>query len=156
MPLVRGEAERVREEVFTELTYHAAYEPQRAIRTERHKYLRRYVDGGPVLANCDDSPTKDLMVELGWADRPLDREQLYDLALDPYEACNLAADPAHADVRTELAERLDEWMRATSDPLLDGPVPAPAGTLINLPTARSAEEAPIVIEPGEPLAGIAG
>ncbi len=156
MPLVRGETERVREEVFTELTYHAAYEPQRAIRTERHKYIRRYVDGGPVLANCDDSPTKDLMIELGWADRPLDREQLYDLALDPYEADNLAADPAYADVRAELAERLDEWMRATSDPLLDGPVPAPAGTLINFPTARSADEAPIVIEPGEPLAGIAG
>ncbi len=156
MPLVRGEVERVREEVFTELTYHAAYEPQRAVRTERHKYIRRYVDGGPVLANCDDSPTKDLMIELGWADRPLDREQLYDLALDPYEADNLAADPAYADVRTELAERLDEWMRATGDPLLDGPVPAPAGTLINLPSARSADEAPIVIEPGEPLAGIVG
>ena len=153
MPLVRGEVERVREDVFTELTYHAAYEPQRAIRTDRHKYIRRYVDGGPVLANCDDSTTKDLMIELGWADRPLDREQLYDLALDPYEADNLAADPAYADVRAELATRLDDWMRVTDDPLLDGPVPAPAGTLINLPSARSAEEAPIVIEAGEPLAG---
>jgi N-sulfoglucosamine sulfohydrolase len=156
MPLVRGETACVRDEVFTELTYHAAYEPQRAIRTERHKYIRRYVDGGPVLANCDDSPTKDLLIELGWADTALDREQLYDLALDPDESCNVVDNPAYADVRTELSSRLDEWMRATDDPLLDGPVPAPPGTLINLPNARSAEEAPIVIESDEPLAGIAG
>src|ERR687886_770171 len=62
MPLVRGEAASVRDELFAELTYHAAYEPQRAVRTRRFKYIRYYDDGGPVLANVDDSPTKDLMI----------------------------------------------------------------------------------------------
>jgi arylsulfatase A-like enzyme len=152
MPLVRAETDQIRDEVFAELTYHAAYEPQRAIRTERHKYVRRYVDGGPVLANCDDSPTKELLIELGWADRPLDREQLYDLALDPDEARNLATEPACADLLAELRGRLDDWMTATGDPLLHGPVPAPAGALVNAPDARSADEPPIAIGTDGPLA----
>ena len=35
MPLVRGEAPAVRDEVFAEMTFHAAYQPLRALRTER-------------------------------------------------------------------------------------------------------------------------
>ena len=46
------------------MTWHAAYEPQRAVRTERWKYIRRFGDRKtPVLANCDDSPSKDLLLE---------------------------------------------------------------------------------------------
>src|SRR3954447_19440925 len=37
VPLVRGDVATIRDEVFAEVTYHAAYEPQRAIRTERYK-----------------------------------------------------------------------------------------------------------------------
>src|SRR6478672_4296312 len=53
LPLMRGEVKDIREEVFAEVTYHAAYEPQRAVRTARYKYLRRYDDRHPgrVLAN---------------------------------------------------------------------------------------------------------
>ena len=43
--LVSGTEEPgTRSEIFSELTYHAAYEPQRAIRTERFKYVRRFDD----------------------------------------------------------------------------------------------------------------
>src|SRR6476469_1014926 len=35
MPLIRGDVERLNDGIFAEVTYHAAYEPQRAIRTER-------------------------------------------------------------------------------------------------------------------------
>src|SRR3954462_7085584 len=38
MPLVTGEAATVRDPVFAELTYPAAYEPQRAVRDRRFKY----------------------------------------------------------------------------------------------------------------------
>ena len=147
MPLVRGEGDSVRDAVFGEITFHAAYEPQRAVRTERHKYIRRFVDGPPVLANTDDSTTKDLMIDLGWADRPVDSEQLYDLRLDPNEARNLAADPAYAGLRDQLAARLDEWMADTADPLRDGPVPAPGGVLLNSADQRSAEEPPELTPP---------
>jgi arylsulfatase A-like enzyme len=150
MPLVRGE-EKVRDEIFAELTYHAAYEPQRAIRTRRFKYIRYYSDGGPVLANVDDSTTKDLMIKMGWADRPVDHEQLYDLPLDPNEMRNVAQEERYADVRQELADRLDAWMRETADPLLDGDIPAPPGARINTREQRSAEEEPMVVEPTDPL-----
>ena len=99
MPLVRGERAQIHDEVFTEMTYHAAYQPQRAIRTERWKYIRRFEDDPrPVLANCDDSASKDLLVEHGWARRTLDAEELYDLVFDPNEGRNVAADPENAAV----------------------------------------------------------
>jgi N-sulfoglucosamine sulfohydrolase len=141
LPLMRREADEVNDAVFAELTYHAAYEPQRAIRTRRWKYIRRFGERElPVLANVDDGPTKDLFVANGWADRPLPREALYDLLFDPAEANNLAADPLHEDVLAALRERLDGWMRETADPLLDGDVDPPPGALIDDPDTRSAAE----------------
>ena len=154
MPLVRGESDSVRDAVFGEITFHAAYEPQRAVRTQRFKYIRRYVDGPPVLANTDDSTTKDLMIELGWGDRPVDPEQLYDLMIDPDETRNLAAEPDYADVRAELAGRLDRWMADTGDPLLDGPVEPPEGVLLNTREQRSAEDAPLPWSPNGKLTAL--
>jgi arylsulfatase A-like enzyme len=141
LPMMRGEQPTVRDAVFTELTYHAAYDPQRAIRTPRWKYIRFFDDyDRAVLPNVDDSPSKDVFVEAGWGERPVPREQLYDLLLDPQEGNNLAADPAFEHVRSELAERLERQMRDTDDPLLDGPVAAPAGVRLNRQDQLSAEE----------------
>ena len=55
--------------IYAEVTFHAAYEPQRAIRTRRYKYIRRFENGqdGPVPANIDDSPSKDLLLSHGLA-----------------------------------------------------------------------------------------
>src|ERR1700754_3496754 len=71
-PWVRGRSLRDGEgsdAVFAEITFHAAYEPQRAVRTKRFKYIRRFENGheGPVLANIDDSPSKDLLLAHGLA-----------------------------------------------------------------------------------------
>ena len=141
MPLVRGEAERLHEAIFTEVTYHAAYEPQRAVRTERWKFIRRWGDHATaVLANCDDSATKEVLIEHGWAEHPAPREQLYDLIFDPAEARNLAEDPDYADVLDAMRERLDRWMDSTNDPLRDGPIEPPPGTEVNQPWQRSANE----------------
>src|SRR6201989_915623 len=100
LPLVRREIDEVNDAVFAEITFHAAYEPQRAVRTRRYKHIRRFDNGhnGPLLANTDDSPSKDLLVAYGLADRRLPAEELYDLVFDPQEAANLAGDPAHGGV----------------------------------------------------------
>ncbi|HID57346.1 TPA: sulfatase [Candidatus Poribacteria bacterium] len=146
MPLIRGDAEEINEEIFAEVTYHAAYEPQRAVRTKRWKYIRRFDDRTrPVLPNCDDSPSKDMWLRHGWRDHYVAQEQLYDLIFDPNEACNLAGDPSVSDVLEEMRERLRRWMEATDDPLLEGPVPAPSGARVNDPDGLSPSEETIVI-----------
>ncbi|MGC9522647.1 MAG: sulfatase family protein [Anaerolineae bacterium] len=143
MPLIRGEAEHVRDEIFTEVNYHAAYEPMRAIRTRRWKYIRRFEDrDGPVLPNVDDGPSKSLWLEHGWAEMKPDEEMLYDLIFDPNEAHNLADDPRAEEVLDDLRARLNAWMLATDDPLLKGRVPAPEGAVVNDPDGLSPQERP--------------
>jgi N-sulfoglucosamine sulfohydrolase len=141
MPLIRGEVGEVNEEVFAEVTYHAAYEPKRAVRTRRYKYIRLFGDRtAPALPNCDDSLSKDLWLAHGWRGREVAQEQLYDLVFDPNEADNLAADPAMIHVLGEMRSRLERWMIGTGDPLLAGPVPAPSGAEVNDPAGLSPRE----------------
>lgn len=148
LPVLRGERAEINDALYAEVTYHAAYEPQRAIRTQRHKYIRRYgARALPVLPNCDDSPSKDLWIESGWSQLELPREALYDLTLDPGESANLVAAPHMAPTLAELRSRLDAWMRATDDPLLRGDVPPPPGVLINDPAGLSPRETPTRIAP---------
>lgn len=132
LPLVRGQAASVNDAIFAEVTYHAAYEPQRCARTDRWKYIRRFgARPTPVLANIDDGPSKDVLLAHGLASRHVDDEQLYDLVFDPVELHNLAGDPAHAATLDAMRARLDAWMRDTDDPLLRGPVPLPPDGVAN-------------------------
>jgi N-sulfoglucosamine sulfohydrolase len=146
MPLVRGEVERLHDAIFAETTYHAAYQPHRAVRTERWKYIRRFDDyPHPVLANCDDSDSKQLLVEAGWGKQIVPEEQLYDLILDPAEGANLVGDPAHADTREDMRARLEAWMRETEDPLLEGPVAPPPGAIVNEQWQLSPDDPPRIV-----------
>ncbi|MEM6459232.1 MAG: sulfatase [Planctomycetota bacterium] len=142
-PLVTGEADALHDQLFAEVNHHAAYEPMRAVRSDRHKYIRHFEDHGrPVLPNCDDGPSKTHLVARGWDRTALPREELYDLTLDPTEARNLADDPAHAATRDDLRARLDRWMSDTDDPLLQGPIPLPAGGVTTDPAAYSPDGSP--------------
>jgi N-sulfoglucosamine sulfohydrolase len=146
MPLVRGDADRLHDAIFAETTYHAAYQPQRAIRTDRWKYIRRFDDyPHPVLANCDDGESKDVLVEAGWGEQIVAQEQLYDLVLDPAEGTNLAADPEKAEQLEELRIRLEAWMGETDDPLLRGPVAPPPGAIVNEQWQTSPDEPPRIV-----------
>ena len=62
--------------------------PIRTIRTARFKFSK-YIDHG---------------------------EELYDLANDPHELVNLAADPGYGGKRRELAAELNRWIEANGDP----------------------------------------
>jgi arylsulfatase A-like enzyme len=138
MPLLRGETRQIHDAIFAEVTFHAAYEPMRAVRTQRWKYIRRFDHHlGPVLANCDDSLSKDVLIANGWKDRSRPLEQLYDLIFDANEAHNVANDLSVAVALEEMRTLLDDWMYSTNDPLLRGPVPPPAGAELNDPDQMS-------------------
>lgn len=146
-PMLEGTAETVREEVFSEVTYHAGYEPQRAIRTERYKYIEIIdEDLTPVSVNCDASASKDIVLEAGWLDHARQPVQLYDLDLDPGERHNLAEHRDYTAVRKELSARLRNWMERTGDPLLNGPVAAPKGAKVNLRSQLEPDEPPQVVD----------
>ncbi len=44
---------------------------------------------------------------------------------------NLSDEPAVQPVLQEMRGRLQRWMEETGDPLLAGPMPAPAGAKVN-------------------------
>jgi Arylsulfatase A and related enzymes len=141
LPVVQGKTREINDQVYAEVTYHAAYEPKRSVCSRRWNYIRHF--GGrdtPVLPNCDDGLSKSVWLEYGWRDRPVAPEQLYDLIFDPNETHNLAGDPAFSDARKEMSQKLESWMETTEDPILKGPIPAPAGAEVNDPNGTSPQE----------------
>ena len=99
-------------------------EVTRAVRTDRYKYIRNYMPHRPVMQVGDYSergPTRQAIRRLAAAgqlegttaimakeSKPI--EELYDLQKDPLELNNLADDPAHLQILTELRARLRDWM----------------------------------------------
>lgn len=130
LPLMQGRSPG-REVVFAETNFHAATEPARSVRTRRWKYIRRYGDfPHVVLPNCDDCPSKSLLIQHGWKSIPYAQEQLFDLIFDPNESHNLAPDPSHHARLAEMRGLLDQWMTSTEDPLLHQPLRLPVGAFV--------------------------
>lgn len=124
MPIIDGSSDSTRDHVFGEQGWHGwGYDPQRSVRTERYKYIRRKdVDH---LRIVDPGPTNDWMVELGYRDWPKGTELLYDLWFDPQEIHNVADDPAYAQVLADLHQRVDQWIDETNDPFATDSIPEP-------------------------------
>jgi arylsulfatase A-like enzyme len=140
-PLVCGETREVHDELFGEVSFHATYEPMRTIRTPRWRYIRRFHDRAEItLANVDEGLSRDYLLAYNWEHQGIGLEELYDVVLDPMQRNNIVHEPVHAGTRSRLQEKLAEWMRATQDPLLDGPIPLPDGARMNRIDARSADE----------------
>jgi N-sulfoglucosamine sulfohydrolase len=128
LPLLRGEPYHPHDHLFTELTWHDRYNPMRAVRTMRYSYMRSFVAAPLVYMPSDTlaGPSGRALAPAYYGTvRP--PEELYDLAADPLEQTNLAEDPARADERARLRGLVDEWMRATDDPLLHGPIAGKPG-----------------------------
>lgn len=92
--------------------------------------LRPLLENEPALAWRDQIATEcsglDFLLvtqrALRWDDYKYvfnggDREELYDLATDPHELVNLAADRAHADLLHTARLRLDRWLIENNDGL---------------------------------------
>ncbi|MFC3957020.1 sulfatase family protein [Halovivax cerinus] len=123
-PLLAGDPYEAREEIHAEMTWHDMYNPIRAIRTERFKYIRNfwylhhvYLPRDVFASEAGREVREAEAVPL----RPF--EELYDLREGPTEMDNVADEPRYDDRRRELAARLHDWMVETDDPLLDGPIP---------------------------------
>ena len=125
---------KINDEIYSEVTYHAAYEPMRCIRTERYKLIRYYdFHDGHVPGNIDESSCKTLLIESGLLKKSRPREMLFDLYLDPVERENLIGNPDYKEIYTDLRMRLEDWMERTEDPLIKVSyrVPKPEGAFVN-------------------------
>ena len=125
--LASGDLDEIHEHLFAEVTFHSSYEPMRSVRTSRYKFIRRFDPKQTTVqtTNCDQGGTKAHLLTQGWDQQSVSAHELYDLELDPNEQRNLTGDPTLAVVEQALAQRLDEWMTATDDPLLAGPIERP-------------------------------
>lgn len=123
--------------------------PMRALRTADYLYIRNYEpDRWPVgtphhtraatdagwLGDTDNGPAKFFMwahrngpshlqalYDLSFGKRPA--EELYDLRTDPHQLHNVANDPAYAQARERLSERLTALLREREDPRVTGTNP---------------------------------
>lgn len=134
MPLLRGEKLVLHQELFSEINFHAARDVQRSVRSERYRYVCRYDRyDRVVMPNIDDGYAKRfLRREADLASRPrMAEEQLFDLHYDPLACHSVLGDPAYEAVLADLRGRLRVWMERSGDPLLKGPLKAPAGVRLN-------------------------
>jgi arylsulfatase A-like enzyme len=126
LPLLRGAAYEPRNAIFAEKTFHSYYDPMRCVRTGRHKYIRNFETGFAVEVPADiqQGPIFRADPSRYSTDRP-NVVELYDLEADPLEENNVAGSPSLKVIEDDLSAQLWNWMQATDDPLLNGPVASP-------------------------------
>lgn len=113
-----------RSEVFAEKNWHGVhqYDPTRAVRTDRYKYIVSYADV-PRIPLPSDIAAGGAAIGVD-ADEPRARVELYDLQADPDETQNLAGRPELAAVEEGLRRCLEQWQEDTDEPLRRGPIRA--------------------------------
>lgn len=119
-----GEDDPGDEAVFSEINFHTSYEPARAVRTERYKYVRYFDDTWDRvnLSNIDGSTVKNLYLDNDLAERRKPSECLFDLYYDVFETNNVVHDERYAEVLDDMRSRLHDFMERTDDPLLKGAI----------------------------------
>jgi arylsulfatase A-like enzyme len=112
-----ADATPVRDELFTEKTFHDSFDPTRAIRTKEYSYIENYA--APHLVDLplevQDSPSGKAFALLAAGPRPT--RELYQLLDDPNELNNRLGDEGHGleAIVNDLALRLHRWRERTGD-----------------------------------------
>jgi N-sulfoglucosamine sulfohydrolase len=132
LPILGQENPAGWDRVFATHSFHEInqYYPIRSVRTRKFSYFRNLEPSleVPVASDVALSPSWKAIVASGahLGKRSLDAfrhrpsEELYDLASDPAESVNLAADSAHASTLADLRAQLAQWRTATHDPWMEG------------------------------------
>jgi len=125
-PLLDGRSYTPRDLIFGELTYHTYYDPRRTVRTETHKLIVNF-SSASVFMDPSQSwrPRADTVVPANHAHGSHPPFELYDLARDPWEQRDIAAQASSARVLSELRAKLLAHLRQTRDPILDGAIASP-------------------------------
>jgi len=130
LQLLLGKTEEHKQYVFGEMTTRGIINGSehfgiRSIRSNRFKYIWNFTPEVPFRNACVKSTVFQSWREKGADDpdaadkvhryehRPA--EELYDVAVDPYEWNNLADSAEHAATKTKLRARLEDWMEAMGD-----------------------------------------
>ena len=116
--------------------------PGRAIRTDDYLYIRNYepdrwpAGDPPLFGDIDahmlqyyaatkeymmshkDDPKVKPLYEQAFLKRPA--EELYDLKKDPYQMNNVASDAGYAEIKSELSNKLEGYLKETKDPRVLG------------------------------------
>ena len=117
------------DEVYASHTFHeiTMYYPMRVVRTRTHKLIWNiahplpypfasdlYESGSWQGAVTRRLPTFGPRTLQSYSQRP--QFELYDLAREPLESANLAADPGHATLVADLKARIKAFQERTGDP----------------------------------------
>lgn len=123
LPIINEELDEINEYIFTETTYHATYEPSRAIRTKSMKLIKFFEEDTKIRwPNIDASACKNTFYSSPLTHLKRPKELLFDLVADPAERINLAGVPEYAEIYNKLSSLLTQHMIDTDDPLLNGPL----------------------------------
>jgi N-sulfoglucosamine sulfohydrolase len=130
-PILSTQGDTTRTAVFGSHQFHeiTMYYPMRSVRTTTHKLIRNLAHPLPYPFASDlwgskmwqgilerNDPMMGLRSRKAYEHRPF--EELYDIAADPNELKNLAADPASKGTLENLRKQLLDWQKATNDPWL--------------------------------------
>lgn len=138
LPLMKGSIEKVHDYIFSEVTYHAAYEPMRSVRTDRLKLIRLFAeDRHKPFVNIGEHAAKDWFLSSPLPGVEAERDIMYDLIADPAEEINVVHLPEYQEDYKKLSEFLENWMRETNDPLLYGAIELQPGQIANRTDAVS-------------------
>ncbi len=127
-----GKFEAAKKPVYT---FHSSdrfdevYDRLRAVRGSRYKYIRSFDTTKPHALPVSYREQMPMMrnlrmlfkegklnpVQANWLQAPKPREELYDLAKDPFELENLAERPELQDTLQSYRNVLNDWMNETND-----------------------------------------
>jgi N-sulfoglucosamine sulfohydrolase len=143
LPVLQGKSDSHRDFIFATHSQDGAINitPMRCIRTMRYKYILNLAPKNKYTTHMDKAKDHDGGREYwdSWMEKAENdllaaatlqryhwrpRQELYDVMLDPYETHNLADDPAYAEIKKDLDERLAMWRKEQGDKKI-GPDPAP-------------------------------